>query len=141
MGTMTDSDLDKLDRQAAELIMGWSIKVHQQGNRSWEEWVRNGVPQMLVAKDILIGEILVNYWQPTRNISQAFELLEKTRGCDVMVSRRADPIRDKLGLEWVCQLCWNRGSIDFKLIHEEAETAPLAITLACLKSCGVEIDR
>lgn len=107
------AELDRLDKLAAEKVMGWI----------WDP-----------AHDCYLDGLSIkatgaesdeNHWQPTRNIAQAWECLEKL---------------DEIG--------WNVsfGYSGYKAvimtdnwIEESAETAPLAIVRACLKAKGVEI--
>ncbi len=121
---MTPTDLDALDRMAAEKIMGWIFAKSPYG--TWDDFYSFG-GYKVVAKD----------WQPTRRIEQAFEMLEKFYDYSPLIAKSR-----KTGLEivdivpsWICIL-----SLKGMDIEMAAETASLAITLACLKAVGVNID-
>lgn len=110
-------ELDKLDHLAAEKIMGWFLT-------DYGAWVT--VTRSTTNKgDDIFHHYKVDY-QPTRNIAQAWELLEK------------------LGLN---RYRLYKHSKDFQLVIQtksdffeaQAETASLAITKACLKAVGVDV--
>lgn len=106
--------LDEMDKLAAEKIMGM-------------------VESSIVINDITFYgyaepgkeyQRLHTRWSPTRNIAQAWELLADY---DYLVSKSK---------EYRCLLVSkNNGHI----YDEKAETAPLAITKACLNAVGVEV--
>lgn len=103
-----NEELDKLDQLAAVKIMGWALDEYMMYcSKSSNEPV-NSHP----------------YWRPTRDIRQAWEVLEKfdsysiiklscSKKVSVMISAAADGI---------------------------AETAPHAIVLACLKAVSAPRD-
>jgi hypothetical protein len=96
---MTDdtTELDRLDALCAEGIMGWDLSKRT----------------------------IDLFWQPTRNISQAFEVLEKFKHFRIN-STVSGPIEAVIFDE------------DWKLIQNScASTAPLAIVKACLKAKGL----
>lgn len=60
---MTDHELDNLDRLLAEKVMGWRA-----GNYNWIE------------TPITRPQISLSDWHPTRDIAQAFMVVEKIGG-------------------------------------------------------------
>lgn len=76
------------------------------------------------------GKALYNIdeWHPTRNIAQAWELLEK-------VKENLPEISYESG-NWYCGFEFQT----YKHTGQMAPTAPEAITRACLKAGGVEIE-
>lgn len=110
--------LDELDRLAAEKIMGW-------------EWRRSVLPEVNLTGYWLNGRFQGDlYWQPTRRIDHAFQLLEKFERYTVMT------------WEWTEESSESkyRAVVGVKGIGVPsevwAETAPLAITRVCLKAVG-----
>lgn len=116
-------ELDKLDAQSATEIMKYTLS----DDRFWED-DRNIVAQ--------IGEPdpedWIPQWQPTRNISQAWELLEKMN----WEWYRVDCFEGKWKAGEV-EVCGDENYIDNDI---EADTAPLAIVLAALKSKGISYE-
>jgi hypothetical protein len=113
-------ELDKLDRLCAEGIMGWQLI---QGCYLFEgqafEDAENGHP---IAAD-------VKSWQPTRNIAQAWEVLERFTEYSVCVLKGDS--------YWRCQIILEEPGNIKEFHQEEANTAPLAIVRACLKAKGL----
>ena len=105
-------DLDKIDRLAAEKVMGWVYSNGHAGDESMECWP---------------------YWQPTRNIAQAWECLEKfVPKHDFSVEFQSNyGVDDATG--------WSV-AIDGVSTVQFAETAPLAIVLACLRAKNIEVE-
>lgn len=105
--------LDEMDRLCAEKIMGWDS-------------VRTEIGIFLSAGGIR--------WKPTRNIAQAWEVLEKV---DLTFNISKD--KDHSKAPWIV---WFDEFVDKFGINRDAtaDTAPLAIVKACLKAKGVEIE-
>lgn len=77
-------------------------------------------------------------WQPTRNIAQAWECLDKANGFEVSIGGSF--------LGWRCNIYSQKEfEEDFgpgghgKAIFEYCDSAPLAIVRACLKAKGIEV--
>lgn len=105
--------LDELDRLAAEKLMGFTE----------DEWHTHpcGCP---------------TDWQPTRNISQAWELLEKMRE-QGWFSSTTELSLDKGKPNWCWGLIYKKdGSTRYA---EGRGPAPEAIVRACLKAKGIEL--
>lgn len=104
--------LDELDRLAAEKIMEW-FGIYLEDN----VWLLPRTPVGCIFKER-------EDWQPTRNISQAWELLEKFP-------------------EW--KLDYEHGNFQAIIfsngdMHYGNGDAPLAIVKAVLKTRGISID-
>lgn len=114
---MSLMDLDKLDRLAAERVMGWypAEGSDAHGKIPGDFWLDDSAGPPRAVMD----------WQPTRNIAQAWECLEKMEGS---YNVTWNPLHNS----WFCSL-WDKSHT------AEAETAPLAIILTCLKAKGVEV--
>lgn len=104
--------LDELDRLAAEKIMGWIMDL---GSAYAKDSDGNPAQEM--------HEI----WQPTRNIAQAWECLEKLKRLGPAVSYSCDTS------DWECQFRYS----DLEINDWESRSAPEAIVRACLKAKGV----
>lgn len=112
--------LDDLDRLAAEKVMGWQIvKAHTQHDDGF--YYMGGKPSVIEVYDK--PKIKVENWQPTRNIAQAWECLEKMEGS-------YNVTWNHLHNEWFCSL-WDKSHT------ATASTAPEAIVRAVLKAKGV----
>jgi hypothetical protein len=117
---MTDDtkELDRLDELCAEGIMGCKIVEYVLGGEHWES------PNSRLSH--------VKHWQPTRNISQAFEVLGKL---NIHRCRIEFENNNKL---WGCNLEFNiQEGWCFSNFFDRADTAPLAIVRACLKAKGL----
>ena len=114
--------MDELDKLAAEKIMDWKLR---------KEFQPTGTPREIGESWWSHGDSRFQYlkleWQPTRNIAQAFELLENQESW-------AMKFNPEENLYTVC------AEFDGNKHCMQAETAPLAITKACLLACGVEVD-
>lgn len=127
---MTNEELDNLDKLCAIHVMGFKTEhppaaLHPTLN-----------PTYLWAHGVCVGvtghQHSHRHWSPTRNIAQAWECLEQ------------------FGKEWIVTIegPWTDGSWDVSLLyegeytknyHRQADDAPLAIVLACLKAKGVKV--
>jgi hypothetical protein len=124
---MTNEELDKLDVLAAEKVMGWFPYEHK-----YREWLDGGpgsVPTKYCLKtdDMLSGSF---WWQPTRRIEHAWELLKET-GLMWRIEHEAD---------YFCMLFIPDGDKTFLRPWAKADTLPLAIVLACLRAKGVNVE-
>jgi hypothetical protein len=110
--------LEELDRLAATEILG-ARKISESNPMLY---IQSGTPDTLSP--------LVN-WQPTRNISQAWGLLEKFERYTVMTWNHT-PKKDYVA----------RVGIKGVTVPAEsfAETAELAIVLACLKAKNINVE-
>lgn len=132
---MTDSELEKIDRLCAIHLMGWFWReqpnkgglLHKAMMSEYYGWVRNDTD------DYSTWDVVNKAWEPTRNIAQAWECLEKfDRSKEPSIRWEYD---DNLWL-----ICWWDDEGDDEVDNFiTAETAPLAICLACLKAKGIEI--
>lgn len=101
---MTDNELDKLDKLAGAHIMGFP----------------NGFVSRFFERSDEHGP-----WQPTRNIAQAWKLLDKINDTEFELLRCFYTDASKT--------YWEAGFFNLD-IYDRSETAPLAITKACLKA-------
>jgi hypothetical protein len=75
-------------------------------------------------------------WMPTRNIAQAWELLEKFPAFQLF--RRYPEVKSRH--ECVLYTAEDPNTAQKESLHIcEADTAPLAIVKACLKAKGIEL--
>ncbi len=111
-------DLDRLDRLAAEIIMGY--KPNNFGHVAYGLKVKGQY-------EIFYGDSS-DYFEPTRNISQAWELLEKFKDVTYYYPHI-----------WFGGKYWHAYVDKNILWAAEEKTAPLAIVKACLLAKGVEI--
>lgn len=116
---MTDAELDALDRLCATRIMGWELEATPYPNDHRNFWNKGSG----------VLDTPEGCWQPTRNIAQAWECLEKSGYPYVIDSYPAKP-----DLAPRCILLL----ID-RDVEARAETAPLAIVMAVLKAKGIEV--
>lgn len=114
---MTD-DLDRLDRLCATEIMGWVFVDDRL--TGWGD------------KENLTFYYLLDDWQPTRNIAQAWELLEKLENIESIKLINYDR-------QWECIIRIQPPDkiFDVNQFVGLSETAPHAIVLACLKAKGI----
>lgn len=109
--------LDELDRLAADKVMGWHQAMFSFSSHDpFPVW--HDESNKFVSKP--------EYWQPTRNIAQAYELLEKFEKFTVM----------KFELPHIGKY---RAQVNDDLLTS-GETAAEAIVKACLKAKGINID-
>lgn len=115
--------LDELDRLAAEKVMGMQ-------ELSAKDFIPVPNDGKLYFTKLHAPECCPEPWQPTRNIAQAWECLEKFDKIGHSISmcnlRKGD---------WNCEII----DRDDGCFSSKAETAPLAIVRACLKAKGVEV--
>lgn len=112
---------DELDRLAAEKIMGWKgIYLNEFGSA----WILPSSSPGCVFKER-------EDWQPTRNIAQAWDLLEKFKHWSLCTGLHEDTQHTVF-----CGIGKDIGHITWEA---KAETAPLAIVKACLKAKGIEV--
>lgn len=110
---------EELDRLAAEKIM--EIEGKYRGDGDW------------VTYDEKTNYTTVTRYQPTRNIAQAFELLEKLDK-NFAVTKLGEPQGEKKYNAKVFV------RTEKAVNYSNSDSAPLAIVLACLRSLGLEID-
>lgn len=115
------SDLDELDRLAAEKVMGWD-------RLPFGEWCP-GNP-----KGRHVWPVNPMEWQPTRDIAQAWLLQEKIvselKGASFEVALM-------MSGKWTCAF-WQLG-LDKLVAISNADTAPEAIVKAALRAKGIEM--
>lgn len=122
--------LDELDRLAAEKVMGWKLIEVNAGVV--------GVEEFWEADDG--KEIHVLQWQPTTNIAQAWECLEKMKEYVSMIEVEYYKMKNNKD-DWRCVINIPNGKphgIDSHICL--ASNAAEAIVKACLKAKGVSID-
>lgn len=125
--------LDELDKFAAEKIMGFEILSHSPKEKHFYVYQDS---RLLY----LTGEGCEEYrglgqgWQPTRNIAQAWELLEKfckdndwAWSLNMLINNHTECTLQKFSEKY------------YPDTQIQAETAPEAITRACLLASGVEL--
>lgn len=119
INSKSELTLDELDRLCALKVMGW--REYPGIPTKWEQPHNplNGSYRQM-DKDL---------WQPTRNISQAFELIEHSKMWDISF---------KLERCFDDENYYNCSLLPMVDANVNAETASLAITKACLKAVGVE---
>lgn len=130
-------ELDRLDKLAAEKVMGWELAgfpgrtYSGQGELCY--WTDGSVAQTM-------GNIVAEgiSWQPTRNIAQAWECLEKSDGQPQIMQTYFfdDPEHRK---QWQCAIT-HLFHKNPEYVIAKAETAPEAIVKACLKAKGVTVS-
>jgi hypothetical protein len=118
---MTDK-LDELDRLAAEKVMGWGKRLISNTDRHPGDVALRPEQWTWRTESLLLD---VENWQPTRDIAQAWECLQKMEGS-------YNVTWNHLHKNWFCSL-WDKSHT------AEAPTAPEAIVRACLKAKGVEL--
>ena len=114
--------LDELDRLCAEKVMGWFYVGILIVNSRKSYQTSDG------------SVIDFSDWQPTRNIAQAWECLEKISAGYVI---RKGPLLYRCLLAKADSY---EGEEDLGTYEGKADFAPLAIVLACLKAVGCEVD-
>ncbi len=125
---LTDADLDRL---AATKIMGWK----------WSEslfiWLN------LDGTYVIAPKTNKGPWQPTRNIAQAWELLEKFPHFDIEKETQKDGVvYYAASVSYPCrcnELHHDGHYVDLDMQEAEAPTAAEAIVRACLKAKGAEV--
>lgn len=105
--------LDELDKLAAEKVMGWEINEHPK-NAYPAYWGRDTSARWITD------------WQPTRNISQAWECLEKFK--EFRIDQEEGP-------EFMNVIIWFNGDMHYGY----GDGIPEAIVRACLAAKGVEV--
>ena len=113
-------NLPEIDRLVATKVMGWKMfEIKLTDSRVIGGFYDDG--------KIFIG---VGEWSPTSDIRVAWQVVKKfyEKGDKVTVT-------NTLGGNWCCYV--STGTSQFSAI---AETAPLAICLAALKACGIEVE-
>jgi hypothetical protein len=109
-------NLREIDRLVAEKVMGWEVPY---------EYDDIGI----MAYTIKTGAFA---FSPTTNIADAWQVVEKFDKTDFRV------VRNYRGNYSAGLMYWNKDTM--VKVEAKAETAPLAICLAALKSVGVEVD-
>lgn len=121
---MAKYTLDELDRLAAEKIMGWELR--------YQVWFRATCGNEIdIKRDFLMSH---NQWQPTKNIAQAWQCLEKLRE-DGWFSSCTELTHDSGEPDWMWGLIHIKDGITR---FTGRGPAPLAIVTACLKAKGIE---
>jgi hypothetical protein len=111
-----EEDLNKLDRLAAEHILGDTYDDRE----PYPQW-----KNMRLTKE---------GWQPTRNIAQAWELLERRNFLyQITSSPHSIGVNCKVAVK-----SFKDGCETITSYRADADTAALAITLAALKAKGVQ---
>lgn len=117
----TETALARLDALCATEIMGFDYSSDDEHHGIW-----SGSDNCYLEP----GD-----WQPTRNIAQAWEVLEKF-DADVNIIKRKDSVGKQAGFgSWTCQIKLGVG-----WYHGLGHTAPEAIVCACLMAKGVDIE-
>jgi hypothetical protein len=120
-----NKSLDELDMLAAIHVMGWELKMP---SRVYVIRRESNLPAIDTGKMFNKGPHQ-NRWKPTRNIAQAWEVIEKLQPFAFGL------LYEKLDLQWYCEIEYPA----LKVSNTEAETAPLAICMAALKAKGIDI--
>ena len=121
---MTLDELDrlaaeKLDKLAAIHVMGWTLVTN--------EWAKNREP--------LEPRQFTSTWKPTRNISQAWECLEKTAIRFKVFRTESFGVYVNLDTQTYHQ-AKTLGEWEY---HDEGQSICETIVRACLKAKGVEL--
>ncbi len=106
-------DLRKIDSLIAEKVMGWKL---EEGD-TFDYWV--------FEKDGRKGSIIDRIWKPTKDIADAWEVVEKIRPLGLF------KLTESIEGSWWAEIQ------EYRVYNE---SAPLAICLAALKAVGVEVD-
>jgi Phage ABA sandwich domain len=118
-------NLREIDRLVAEKVMGW------------EPFYDDGDLISFVTEfgTLFFSDDDESEWNPTIDIADAWQVVEKLKNTgDVLIAKDFDDN------QWEVEITiWQNESIH-KHFVVKAETAPLAICLAALKSVGVEVD-
>lgn len=108
----------ELDALVAEKVMGWKLSNATDGTEYWD----NGK---------FCGGIWPKEWNPSTNIADAWNVVEKMKSKDYLFS-----LKNIVKGTFTFSLTdWGGNCSTYAA---EAETAPLAICLAALKAVGVE---
>jgi hypothetical protein len=120
--------LDELDKLAATEVMGWYA-----GNCGPDVFYFDSpdnyddIDEALYHVHKVYHQSGFDHWQPTRNIAQAWEMLDK------FPEFRID---QEEGPKYLNVIIWDKG----EMYYGTADTAPLAIVRACLKAKGVSVE-
>jgi len=120
---MTNEEMNELDKWLAENVMGWKLSIDQIWNEISHFWTNEMCwtrkPELIRVAD----------WQPTRNITQAFEVVEMFRSegwsCELYLAFMG--VTDAI-------FRWIDGPIPLKKAKIKAKTPALAICLAAKKA-------
>lgn len=124
INSKSELTLDELDRLCAQKVMGWKLGNHPGYPNSEILWFHSAECPVIDEPD----------FRPTRNIAQAWECLEKFPA--YVVATYYKHTKNEIVKVHAAKAFKTLG-VDTDFI--EAETAPLAITKACLSACGVDI--
>lgn len=118
--------LDELDRLAAEKVMGWESTCYHWREGTKVKYYKTGHSY----KD-------KKAWQPTRNIAQAWECLEKLKPDRIFIEGK-DKKSCNISLGGIFSQTYGyECGIGFG--SKDCDSATEAIVRACLKAKGVEV--
>src|SRR5690606_29597765 len=120
-------NLREIDRLVAEKVMGWRLKSFPGGGGGFSAWLNDDGKIMKYENDCTLDAQPYDFWRPTTNIADAWQVVEKFESVDLT----------KKELGYICWIHDNGGS---ECNNIPQETAPLAICLAALKTVGVEVE-
>ena len=117
-----EMDLDQIDREIAEKVMGW----HEIMEPAWPYVTVEGKYPGYSK----YGNNLLPKWHPTRNIGQAFVALEST-GKDYLIGKK--------GELYFCEIRERTYPVPMDSIYQEAAILPEAICRAALQAVEEEL--
>ena len=122
-------NLRKIDRLVAEKVMGWRLKSFPGEGGGFSAWLNDDEKIIKYENNCTLHAQPYDFWKPSTNIADAWQVVKKfyEKGDKVIVT-------NTLGGNWCCYI--HAGLGQFSAI---AETAPLAICLAAMKACGIEV--
>lgn len=123
-------NLRKIDRLVAEKVMGWRLKSFPGEGGGFSAWLNDDGKIIKYENNCTLHAQPYDFWKPTTNIADAWQVVKEfyEKGDKVTVT-------NTLGGNWCCYISTGLGQ--FSAI---AETAPLAICLAALKACDIEVE-
>lgn len=120
-------NLREIDRLVATKVMGWKIYADSAGYKFWSI-NENDISRIICS---------VTSFEPTKDIADAWQVVEKLRERKIFSLYDAwDEDDNKI----FCAVFEYNDTYHVVEYKEYAETAPLAICLAALKSVGVEVE-
>ncbi|MBA2702707.1 MAG: hypothetical protein H0U60_02530 [Blastocatellia bacterium] len=132
-------DHGELDALVAEKVMGWYHKDWKTVTHGTSGWIRKHPPLQeywyckVNGKDTRMNTLS---WSPSTNIAAAWQVVSKMKETQPFFSLYYDDRSEIDPAYWFCD--W---STEYRSgIGAKAESAPLAICLAALKTVGVNIE-
>jgi hypothetical protein len=131
----------ELDALVAEKVMGWE-PVNDPDTGLWWRVPKGGYnPSGFQSEDAppAYSTDIAAAWQVVEKITRPLANIRNGEWClDRLGYRCCEHDEDGVHGEWRCSFRAYKGEDD-EWVHVTASTAPLAICLAALKACGVEV--